>query len=236
MQKSKVREQVERDIVEKAKRQEQQQEIDMHLVMFRDLKERLPKINRLNLRKSEKVAFWEQTAVRYIQYPDNETLEQMTNQEIQPIRLGLFGGYQQYTLIAQFGSLPEFKSGCNKEHERLQIQCVMDQYKIENRISKIVYEREKMFPFYERFRFISKEVKDKTNKIVLVGPQELGCIGKPYINSQNDVRRQEQIVVNKKVNSVMGPQPEDDFLVAIRVGINRYGGLADIQFIYHKRT
>lgn len=77
--------------------------------------------------------------MRYIQYPDNETLESKTNQEIQPIRLGLFGGYQQYSLIAQFGNLPEFKVGYNTEHENLRIQLELDQYKIENRISKIVY-------------------------------------------------------------------------------------------------
>lgn len=177
--------------------------------MFRDLKERLPKINRLNLTKSEKIAFWEQTAVRYIQYPDNETLESMTNQEIQPIRLGMFGGYQQYTLVAQFGSLPEFRTGANKEHERLKIQCVVDQYKIESRISKIVYEREKMFPFYERFRFISKEVRDKSGKNVLVESGELGCIGKPYVNSQNDVRSQVPTTVNKKFVGGFGPPPED---------------------------
>ena len=62
----------------------------------------------------------------------------------------------------------------------MKVQCIVDQYKIESRVSKIVYEREKMFPFYERFRFISKEVKDKSGKNVLVTPQELGCMGKPY--------------------------------------------------------
>ena len=67
---------------------------------------------------------------------------------------------------------------------------------MENRISKIVYQREKMFPFYERFRFVSKEVKDKSGKNVLVKSKEIGCIGKPFLNSQNDVRTSEDIVVN----------------------------------------
>lgn len=46
------------------------------------MKDRLPKVNIYNLRKSEKVPFWEQNPVRYIQYPDNETLATKTNQEL----------------------------------------------------------------------------------------------------------------------------------------------------------
>ena len=200
------------------------------------MKDRLPKLNRLNLEKSHKITFWEQTAVRYIQYPDNETLESKTNQEIQPIRIGMFGGYQQYSLLAQFGNLPEFRVGQNKDDERLKIQCEIDQYKPEFRIAKISYEREKMFPFYERFRIISKEVMDRSGKNVVVKPGEIGCIGKPFLNSQNDVRTSDDAIVNKKHTNTFGPPPEDSFLVAIRVGLNRYGGIADMQFIYHKRT
>jgi len=58
-----------------------------------ELKERLPKINIYNLKKSEKICLWSQTPIRYIQYPDNETLASKTNQELQPIRLGMFGGF-----------------------------------------------------------------------------------------------------------------------------------------------
>ena len=79
--------------------------------------------------------------------------------------------------------MPEFRVGYNKDHERLKIQCEIDQYKIENRISKIVYEREKMFPFYVRFRIVSKDVMDKSNKVVLEKGSEIGCIGKPFVNS-----------------------------------------------------
>lgn len=132
--------------------------------------------------------------------------------------------------------MPEFRVGFNPNDERVKIQSEIDQYKIENRISKIVYEREKMFPFYERFRIISKDVMDKSNKNVLQKGTEIGCIGKPFINSQNDVRTSEDVIVNKKFTGAFGPPPEDNFLVAIRVGLNKYGGLADIQFIFHKRT
>ena len=103
-------------------------------------------------------------------------------------------------------------------------------------MQKIVYEREKMFPFYERFRFISKDVMDKSGKNVLVKAGEIGCIGKPFVNSQNDVRTSEDVTINKKIVSAFGPPPEDNFLVALRIGLNKYGGIADIQFIYHKRT
>lgn len=130
------------------------------------MKDRLPKVNIYNLRKSEKVPFWEQNPVRYIQYPDNETLATKTNQELQPIRLGLYGGYQQYSLLAQFGNLPEFRCGYNNTSEKLHIQVDIDQYVQDNRLEKIVYQREKQFPFYERFRFFSKN------------GEELGCIGK----------------------------------------------------------
>lgn len=132
--------------------------------------------------------------------------------------------------------MPEFRVGQNKEDPRLKIQCEIDQYKPELRISKIVYEREKMFPFYERYRIYSKEVRDKSGKNVLVKSAEIGCIGKPFMNSQNDVRTSEDVVVNKTVVSAFGPPPEDLFVVAIRVGLNKYGGLADMQFIFHKRT
>ena len=74
-----------------------------------------------NIKKSEKVNFFEQVPVRYVQYPDNETLASKTNQELQPIRLGLFGGFHQYSLIAQFGNLPEFKVGYNQHDDRLKI-------------------------------------------------------------------------------------------------------------------
>ena len=100
----------------------------------------------------------------------------------------------------------------------------IDQYQLENRIEKIVYQREKQFPFYERFQFVAK-----------VGG-EIGCMGKAYVNSQNENRTYTNIMVNEKKKVVFGPVPEDNFLVAIRVGLNKYGGLADIQFIYHKRT
>lgn len=124
--------------------------------------------------------------------------------------------------------MPEFRIGQNKDDPRLKIQCEIDQYKPELRIAKITYEREKMFPFYERFRIVSKEVTDKSGKNVLVKPGEIGCFGKPFVNSQNDVRTSEEAIVNAKITSAFGPRPEDNFLVAIRVGLNRFGGIADI--------
>ncbi len=73
-----------------------------------------------------------------------------------------------------------------------------------------------MFPFYERFTIVSKDKK------------EIGCIGKKYINSQNDVRCKQDIIVNKKQNSGFNRPVEDNLVVAIRVGLNKYGGLVDI--------
>ena len=92
-----------------------------------------------------------------------------------------------------------------------------------------------MFPFYERFRIVSKEVLDKSGKNVLQKSKEIGCFGKPYKNSQSSVRTNTRIDVNKKYSG-FGPPPEDDFLVGIRIGLNKYGGIADIQFVYHKRA
>ena len=78
-QKQKIREQTERNVQDKLAEEEHKKEVQKHVEMFVELKERLPKINRFNLIKSQKITFWEQTAVRYIQYPDNETLEMKTN-------------------------------------------------------------------------------------------------------------------------------------------------------------
>ena len=125
-QKLKIREQTERNVHEKMVEEEHKREVQQCQDQFFELKERLPKINRLNLQKSQKITFWEQTPVRYIQYPDNETLEQKTNQEIQPIRLGIFGGYQQYSILAQFGNMPEFRAGYNQDHPQLRIQLELD--------------------------------------------------------------------------------------------------------------
>lgn len=75
-------------------------QIQNHIEQYSMLQGRLPKINIYNIKKSEKIALWSQTPVKYIQYPDNETLATKTNQELQPIRFGMFGGFQQYSLIA----------------------------------------------------------------------------------------------------------------------------------------
>jgi len=65
-----------------------------------DIRDKLPKINVRNLKLSEKVLFWSGKPGKYIQYPDPETLATKTNQELQPIRIGLFGGFAQYSIIA----------------------------------------------------------------------------------------------------------------------------------------
>lgn len=61
----------------------------------------------------------------------------------------------------------------------------IDQYKLDNRLQKIVYQREKQFPFYERFVFFSKDNK------------KLGSIGKVEKNSQNAFGKETVIMVNK---------------------------------------
>ena len=110
----------------KALEKSHKEEVKKASEQYIELRERLPKVNIYNLKKSEKYPFWEQIPVKYIQYPDNETLASLTNQEVQPVRLGLYGGYQQYSLLAQFGNLPEFRCGYNKDDERLHIQTVID--------------------------------------------------------------------------------------------------------------
>ena len=71
----------------------QQVEVQRLTDQYVDIRNKLPKINISNLKLSEKVLFWSGKPGKYIQYPDNDTLARKTNQELQPIRIGLFGGF-----------------------------------------------------------------------------------------------------------------------------------------------
>lgn len=61
-------------------------------------------------------------------------------------------------------------------------------------------------------------------------------MGKVQVNSQNDVRCQTIIPVNSIEKSLFGPVQEDEFVVAIKMGLNDFQNIADIQFIYAKRS
>jgi hypothetical protein len=50
------------------------------------------------------------------------------------------------------------------------------------------------------------------------------------------VRCQTIIPVNSIEKSLFGPVEEDSFVVAIKMGLNDFENIADIQFIYGKRS
>lgn len=94
------------------------------------------------------------------QYPDMLSLSELTIQDLQPLKLG----FNQFSVLAQFGQVEQMRVGLEYERKNNKAQCEIHQLSDEHRVAKIeynwkMYENEESALFFYRFKFYNKEDK-----------------------------------------------------------------------------
>lgn len=178
------------------------------------LRAKIPKVATLVLRHSNKLKLQHAVAARYVQYPNQAFLEEKTLGDLQPVRLGFYGGVFHNKLMAMFG-----KRVISPEDEH-RIQLTLNQFSRGSKLSKIVFKWRKYSNLRIQYSF----------QFLNDAGQELG-----FLSNKTKAQVQEWLFAGYQVREdkeELIDLNDDEHLVAVKTGLDEFGHITDIGFVF----
>jgi hypothetical protein len=151
------------------------------------------------------------TPNEFIQHPSDEVLAAARLEDLQPFKFGLL----RLSFRAQFGETAEFRSGLNVPN----FQAEINQLNLDEKISIIEFKRQEYDIIHFHFQFIFRSREETV----------LGIIENW---TQDEVQR--WVDEGQKLQEEAADKiyiADNEFIVGVRIGVDMFGGLANIEFL-----
>lgn len=147
----------------------------------------------------------------FIQHPSDEVLAAARLEDLQPFKFGLL----RLSFRAQFGETAEFRSGLNVPD----FQAEINQLNLDEKISSIEFRRQEYDIIHFHFQFVFRSREEKVLGIIENWTEE-------EVQRWVDEGQKLQEEAADKIYIA-----DNEFIVGVRIGVDMFGGLANIEFL-----